>query len=633
MANSEKLQITELDFDGIKDNLKQFLRAQSEFKDYDFEGSGMSSLLDVLAYNTHYLGFNANMLANEMFLDSAALRSSISSHAKTLGYTPTSARAATAVVNVALNTSDTSATMPAGTVFNATINEDSYQFITIADVTKTLTGSTILFSDTDIYEGSWITTRYSVDSTNVEQRFVINDNRADTSTLRVKVQTSLSDSTTTTYTLATDIALLTSTSTVYFLQEVEAGKYEVYFGDGILSKAVTDGNIIILEYVVTNKTLGNGGSTFTNAATISGVSSVTVTTVSDSVGGAEPESPRSIKLNAPLDYASQGRCVTTEDYKTYVKQLFPNTQAVSVWGGESGSYTAADGVVDTAEYGKVFISVKSTTGRNLNEVQKETLVSDLAPYTVASITPVVVDPETLYLILVVNFKYDSSATTKTVESLETLIDTTISNYNESNLKTFVDVFRYSKMVYAVDNTDTSIVSNSINITMAKYFTPTTTGSYSYKLNFSNAFYNPHSGHNADGGGITASTGFYVSGNTNEMFFDDDGEENLRIYYLVAGVRTYYSSTAGTINYSEGSISISPIYINAVSNVDDASSTQIRLTVIPNSHDIVPVRNTILEIDTVNSTVSGAIDTIETSDASGTSTYVATSAYPSTPSSF
>ena len=629
MVNTTKLQVTEFDFDEVKANLKTFLKNQTEFTDYDFEGSGMSSLLDVLAYNTHYLGFNANMLANEMFLDSASLRSSITSHAKTLGYTPTSARAASATVNVILNTTDTTATMPAGTVFNATINEDSYQFVTISDVTKSNPGSVISFDDTVIYEGSWITSRYTVDVSNIEQRFLINDNRSDTSTLRVKVQTSASDSTTTTYTLATDISAISSTSTVYFLQEVEGGQFEIYFGDGILGKAVTDGNIIIIEYVVTNKTLGNGGTTFVNAETISTVSDVITTTVINSAGGAEPESLASIKLNAPLDYASQGRCVTTEDYKIYVKQLFPNTQAVAVWGGESGSYTAADGSIDTAEYGKVFISVKSTTGKNLTEVQKEQLVKDLGPYTVASITPVIVDPETLYVILNVDFKFDSNKTTKSKDELESLINTTLTNYSNNDLKSFVGVFRHSNLVYKIDNTDNSIVNNTTKITLAKFFTPDTTQSISYKINFNNALYNPHSEHMISEGGIIASTGFYVDGNANEMFFDDDGDGNLRVYYLTSGVRTYHNTTAGTIDYSIGSITIPALFINAVSNVDDTSSTKVRITSIPNSHDIVPVRNAILEIDMINTTITGLRDTIETSDASGTSSYAATAAYSST----
>jgi hypothetical protein len=228
-TNNKRLEVTEFDFDDVKDNLKTFLGAQTEFTDYDFEGSGMSALLDVLAYNTHYLGFNANMLANEMFLDSASLRSSIVSHAKTLGYVPTSARAAKATVDVTLNTNDTTATMSSGTVFNTTVNDVSYQFSTITDVTKSNTGNTIPFVGIDIYEGTFITTRYTVDSSDIDQRFVLTDNRADTSTLIVKVQTSSTDSSSNTFTEATDITQVAGGSNVYFLQEVEAGLFEMLF--------------------------------------------------------------------------------------------------------------------------------------------------------------------------------------------------------------------------------------------------------------------------------------------------------------------------------------------------------------------------------------------------------------------
>ena len=266
--NDRRLEVTEFDFDEVKTNLKTFLKAQNQFTDYDFEGSGMNILLDVLAYNTHYLGFNANMLANEMFLDSSSLRSSIVSHAKTLGYTPTSARASKAVVDVTLNTNSSSLTMPAGTVFNTAVDGVSYNFSTITDVTKSNTGNSIPFTNIDIYEGTFITTRYSVDSSDVDQRFLLTDNRADTTTLTVKVQTSSSDSTTTTYTKATDITQLTASSNVYFLQEVEAGVFEIYFGDGIIGSALSDGNIIILTYVVSNKSLANGAALFDNAATI-----------------------------------------------------------------------------------------------------------------------------------------------------------------------------------------------------------------------------------------------------------------------------------------------------------------------------------------------------------------------------
>jgi hypothetical protein len=632
-ATRKRLSVTEFDFDEVKDNLKVFMRNQTEFKDYDFEGSGLSALLDVLAYNTHYLGFNANMLANEMFLDSSQLRSSVVSHAKTLGYTTRSARAAQAVINVYLNTTDTSATMTAGTVFTASIGDTSYQFVTIQDTISTNIGSVIPFNNLSVYEGSFVSTRYTTDTQNVEQRFLINDARADTTTLTVKVQNSSTDSITATYTLATDIAALTSTSNVYFLQEVEDGKFEIYFGDDILGNAVVDGNIIILNYVVTNKGVANSASTFTNSAAIDGISSVNVSTVSASAGGSEPETIQSIKYNAPLDYASQGRCVTAEDYKTYVKQLFPNTQAVSVWGGENGSYNSSTGVSDIAEYGKVFISVKSTTGLNLNEVQKAQLVTDLASYTVASITPVVVDPETLNLILNVNFKYDSSATTRANESLVSLVNSTVTNYNTNYLKVFNSVFRHSQFTGLVDATDSAILSNITTVSLSSSYTPNTLGSYSFTVNLGNPLYNPHSGHNAASGGVIASTGFYVSGNINEMFFDDDGVGNLRIYYLVSGVRTYYLELAGTVDYLTGLISTYPVYITEVSNVDGSASTAIRLTGTPNSTDIVGKRNQILEIDILNTTVTGNQDTIAVSSSGGGSATYNTSSSYIAPSSY
>jgi len=633
MATTKRLTVTELDYDDVKSNLKTFMRNQNEFKDYDFEGSGLSALLDVLAYNTHYLAFNANMLANEMFLDSSQLRSSVVSHAKTLGYTTRSARAAQAVINVYLNTTDTSATMTAGTVFTASIGDTSYQFVTIQDTISTNIGSVISFNNLSVYEGSFVSTRYTTDTQNVEQRFLINDARADTTTLTVKVQNSSTDSITATYTLATDIAALTSTSNVYFLQEVEDGKFEIYFGDDILGNAVVDGNIIILNYVVTNKGVANSASTFTNSAAIAGISSVNVSTVSASAGGSEPETIQSIKYNAPLDYASQGRCVTAEDYKTYVKQLFPNTQAVSVWGGENGSYNSSTGVSDIAEYGKVFISVKSTTGLNLNEVQKAQLVTDLASYTVASITPVVVDPETLNLILNVNFKYDSSATTRANESLVSLVNSTVTNYNTNYLKVFNSVFRHSQFTGLVDATDSAILSNITTVSLSSSYTPNTLGSYSFTVNLGNPLYNPHSGHNAASGGVIASTGFYVSGNINEMFFDDDGVGNLRIYYLVSGVRTYYLELAGTVDYLTGLISTYPVYITEVSNVDGSASTAIRLTGTPNSTDIVGKRNQILEIDILNTTVTGNQDTIAVSSSGGGSATYNTSSSYIAPSSY
>ena len=627
-VNERRLNVTEFDFDDVKDNLKVFLKNQSEFKDYDFEGSGMSILLDVLAYNTHYLGFNANMLANEMFLDSASLRSSIVSHAKTLGYEVTSARAPNATINVSLTTSSSTKTMPAGTAFTSTIDDVSYQFVTIADITSTNNGGVVSFDSTKIYEGTYVTTKYLVDTSDIEQRYILGDSRADTTTLTVKVQNSASDSTTTTYTKVTDITQLSPTSTVYYLQEVDGGRFEIYFGDGIVSRSLSDGNIVILEYVVTNKTAANGASSFSAPSTIDGVSDIGIVTVTNASGGAEPESLNSIKLQAPLDFASQGRAVTADDYAVYAKKLFPNTQAVSVFGGEDGSFDPSTGVSSVPEYGKVFISIKSSTGLNLSDAQKSQLVSDFAKFKVASVTPVIVDPETTFIILNVTFNYDSTSTTKEKTELETLVNTTIQNYTDTDLEDFNRPFRYSKLTGLIDQTDTAILSNITTVTLARFVTPITTTSTAYTLNFNNAFFNPHSGHST----IIASTGFFIDNASTEYFFDDDGQGNLRIYSLVAGVRTYFNSQAGTVDYENGIIKINSILITSVSNVDGSASTQFRLTVLPDSNDVIPVRNQLLEIDTVNTSVVGTVDqtattgrgyTVTTTGGAGSTTGTAT----------
>ena len=634
-VNDKRLNVTEFDFDDVKDNLKIFLKQQTEFTDYDFEGSGMNVLLDILAYNTHYLGYNANMLANEMFLDSASLRGSVASHAKTLGYIPTSARAPKARVSVALNvvpSAQATATMPAGTAFSTTVDNVNYQFVTHTAYTKSNTGAGIPFNDISIYEGSYISSRFTVDTSNSDQRFLIQDTNTDTSTLTVKVQTSSSNTLQTTYTQATDITGVSSTSNVYFLQEVEGGKFEIYFGDGVIGRALSDGNIVILTYVVTNKADANGAAAFTSTGAIANITDVSVVVHSAATGGAEPESISSIKFNAPLDYAAQGRCVTTEDYKVVVKSLYNDTKSLQVWGGESGSYDTSLGVVETKEYGKVFISIKSTTGQNLTKVEKDEIVSALSKYKVAGITPVVVDPETTHIILNTTFKYDSSATTETNSGLKTLVTNTLTTYNTDNLSQFDGIFRHSKVIGLIDNTNPAILSNNTNVSLAKFLTPTLNKSTSYTITFNNAFYNPHSGHNSSAGGIVASTGFKIRGDSvNSMFFDDDGSGNLRMYYVVAGARVYSDSAIGTVDYTKGTIKTNGISITEVENVDGASSSKIRITVVPKSKDVVPVRNQLLEIDFVNTTVTGEVDTIAVSDASAGADYVPTSSYTSTSS--
>ena len=287
----------------------------------------------------------------------------------------------------------------------------------------------------------------------------------------------------------------------------------------------------------------------------------------------------------------------------------------------------------------MFISIKSTTGQNLTSVQKSNLVTAFAPFKVASVTPVIVDPETTFIILNVTFNYDSTATTYTKDELASLIATTISNFNSTDLQEFNSSFRHSKLTGLIDDTDTAILNNTTTVTMGKFFSPVASSS-SYTINFSNKFFNPHSGHNADAGGVIASTGFYLDNDTTtEYFFDDDGSGNLRIYSLSSlGVRTYLNSAAGTVDYANGTISTTALLISAVSDVDGTSSTQIRITAIPKSNDVIPVRNQILEIDLVNTTTGGTVDAQATTGvgytvtSSGTTSTTTVSTPSSTPSS-
>ena len=303
-----------------------------------------------------------------------------------------------------------------------------------------------------------------------------------------------------------------------------------------------------------------------------------------------------------------------------------------MFGGESGSFDSSLGVVSTAEYGKVFISIKSTTGLQLTSAEKLQLLADFAPYTVASTTPVIVDPLTTYLILNVTFKFNTSATTSTASELESLVSTNLQNYNTSDLEQFEGLFRHSKVLALIDNTDTAITSNTTNITMAHKFTPTTTAATSYTIGFNNAIYNPHSEHNKSAGGVIASTGFYISGDTTNIhYFDDDGDGNLRLYYISAGARVYADETAGTVTYSTGKIVTDSIYITSADEVDGSASTQIRITAVPDSKEIVPVRNQVLEIDFINTVITAQVDTIAVGDSGAGTTYTTTSSYSTTAS--
>jgi hypothetical protein len=614
-----KLDISQLDFDGIKDNLKTFLSQQDEFTDYDFEGSGMNVLLDVLAYNTHYLGYNANMLANEMFLDSADQRTSVVSLAKQVGYTPRSASSSVATIDVVVNNaSGASLTMSRGTKFSTTIDETNYSFVNNADVTISPQDGVYKFSNLDIYEGTYLNYKYTANTSDTDQRFIIPNDNVDTTTLTVKVQESSSDSTTNTYKLSTGVTGIDSTSKVYFLQEVESGRFEVYFGDGVIGQSIKDGNIVILDYITCNLDEPNGASAFTLSGTIGGFSDVTITTLNNAANGEDSETIKSIKYNAPRDYSAQDRAVTAEDYKVLVKSIYANAQSVQVYGGEDAAIP---------DYGKVYISIKAKSGSNLTEATKVSLVASLKSYAVASVIPVIIDPETTFITLTTTFKFDSNQTTKDISTLTTNVINAISSYNTDTLENFTGMFRYSAITKTIDESDTSILSNITKVKMYKLITPTLNNGSKYTLSFNNAFFNPHSGHNSAAGGVVSSTGFKISGDdTNEHFLDDDGAGNIRVYYLSGTTRIYTDSTYGTIDYTNGEIILTSANITSISNIDGAASTRVRVTVSPDSNDIVPVRNQVLSIDTANSTVSGSIDEIESGSSQAGTGYTTTSSY-------
>ena len=617
---SNKLEVSALDFDDIKSNLKSFLASQKEFQDYDFEGSGMAVLLDALAYNTHYLAFNSNMAVNEIFLESADVRKNIVALAKALGYTPTSAKSPLAELDVTVNnvtSGTTSITASKGTTFNTTVDGTTYTFLTNEDITITPSSGVYKFSNLKVYEGTNVSFSYTADSTDEDQRFILPSDNADTSTLKVTVQNSASDTTTETYTLATGITSLDSTSKVYFLQEGEDGRFEVYFGDGVLGKSVSDGNIITLEYIVTNKDESNGASTFTLADTIGGFSDVSISTSSNSQGGSEPQSKNSIRYNAPLQYSAQDRAVTTKDYESLVQTIYPNALSVSAYGGEDA---------ETPEYGKVFISIKAASGSTLTTATKNDIVTQLKKYNVASVTPVIVDPETTSLVLTTNAKYDENATTKTRDTIKTDITDALTVYNTNNLQKFDGIFRYSKVIKAIDDADNSILSNITTLKMRKNFTPTLGSATTYNIYFRNAFYNPHSGHDATAGGILISTGFKITGNTNEMFLNDDGEGNVRMYYLSGTTKVYQNNTQGTIDYANGTVTLTSLNIASISNIRGSTSSVIELTTTPKSNDVVPVRDQIIEIDVANSSVTVEADTFAGGTADAGTTYTTTSSY-------
>ena len=478
-ANSG-LQITNLDFGSIKSSLKTFLGQQDTLKDYNFDGSALSVLVDLLAYNTQYNAYYLNMVANEMFLDSSVQRNSVVSHAKLLNYTPRSAVASKASIKLQVNQVGTSTlTLPKFTPFiSEAIDGVNYTFITKDSKTVNVTANTAIFNNVDIIEGEPATASYVVNTTsNPKCLFTIADANIDTSTLVVSVQDSSTSLVYNTYTRATDYIALTPTSKVYFLQEGMNGNYEIYFGDGILGDALIDGNVVNISYVSTNGTSAFGANSFSIMSSVGGYSNTVITPITSAYAGADKESIASIKYTAPKAYAAQGRAVTKEDYIYLIQNNSTNLpiESVSVWGGEENTPPV---------YGQIFCAVKPSGGLTLTPSQKEKLVTEvIKPISVLTVVPTIVDPDFTFVNITTNVLYDPKKTTYTGGQIKQLVINSINSFASTNLNTFNSTFKKPALITQIQATDPSIVTNESTIRLQKKIYPKLNAKATYFLDF------------------------------------------------------------------------------------------------------------------------------------------------------
>ena len=591
--NDRKTEVNSLDFFGIKNNLKNYLSGLDQFTDFNFEGSGANILLDLLAYVTHYQGFYNNMVANEMFLDSAVKRTSVVSHAKALGYTPSSSSPSTATVDITINDTDSSITyLSKRTKFKATKDNITYTFTNpSSEEFEVLNSTQKIARNVTLVEGSWRLASFVVDSNVGNQRFIIPNKNVDMSRITVNVQKSTTDDSgwSDTWTEVTDVTELSSTSKVYFTQETEDGFYEIYFGDGILGKKLDDGNLIVVDFLITNgaasNEIGSQDSVSSRSFTSSNISNLSdIVVVTTSNGGSGKETLDSIRFNAPKAYQTQNRNVTANDYKSYISQNYGNASDVFVWGGEDN---------DPPEYGKVFVSVKPSNSSVLNNEEKISLQNLIKDQNMVSIIPDVVDPNYIYLNIKSKVKFNPDETTLSASDMKTQVLSSIVDYKLLSLEKFDRNFRHSKFTKSIDDTDDSILGNDTSIKIEKRLTPTIGEFKSYTLRFENPLYHPHDGHMPI---LSSSLFTYTKDNgvTVNAFLDDDGKGTVRIYELVGDTREYIKEDIGTIDYTKGIVSLKNFKPDSVEN------TIIRVFCEPQDNDVLSERNTILVIDTENS---------------------------------
>ena len=585
-------QLNNLDFNDIKTALKEYLSAQTEFTDYNFEGSALSQLLDVLAYNTYYTAFNTNMVVNELFLDSATLRDNVVSLAKQLGYSPKSIASPKAVLNFNVNftgSSPSSVTLKEGSGFISNYENTIYRFIARTDIRAEVVNGTASFTNVDLYEGSLISTRTTVNNTLKNQRYRIENASVDIDTLRVRVYQSQNSSVYSEYKLANNILDVGAEDKIFFVNEMEDEVYELFFGDGVLGKKLEDGEVVEISYVVTNGPTTNGARQFNfngvlydqNQTPLTIPFSVTgVTTVQAATGGAEIESISKIKFNAPKFFGTQNRAVTSTDYSAIVRNLYPAVADIIVFGGEDQEPPA---------YGKVFIAIKPTNAASLSSYTKSELSKELKKYTVASIKPEFIDASILYIEIDSSIYYDGAKTKMIPAEVGAKVASGVREYlEESSIEKFNGKFRYSKLVGVIDGSDRAVNSNSTTVTMRKDFYAQINSSSYYEICYQNAFYLDCNGP------VVSSTGMTVFEYPEFTTYLEDRDGKIVLYRIdsVTGEKILLNDSIGDVDYEKGEVKLYDFTILK----GTFSDNRIELRVKPRKNDIEVKREVYLDVD-------------------------------------
>jgi hypothetical protein len=587
-------QVANLDFEDIKVALKEYIRAQSDFTDYDFDGSVLSTLIDTLAYNTYYTAFNANLVVNELFIDSATLRDNVVAIAKQLGYRPKGITSPTAYVSFNITygspTTDTELLLKKGTGFISSYDNNIYQYITLEDVTGQVVNDVATFDNVEVREGTQILNTFTVNTSLKSQKFVLDNQNIDTNTIRVKVYPSggnFNES----YLVADNILNVDSTSKVFFIEEIEDDRYEILLGDGVLGKKVDNGSRVEVSYITTSGPESNGVRTFVFSGVIenqNGASpnsfSTIITNVVSSSGGEEKESIKNIKTNAPKMYGTQDRAVTAQDYSAIIRKVYPSVSDIIIFGGEDQ---------DPPEYGKVFIVLKPTDASFLSSLTKQEIISDLKKYMVASVRPVIVDPSILFVELTSKIFYNGESTDlKPPQIRDKVIGSVQSYLDVSDIEKFNGKFRFSKLVSVIDDADPAINSNLTEVTMRKDFYPSLNSTFYYEVCFQNAF-------DKDCEEPTlSSTGFRVTEYPTFDVYLEDRDSKIVLYRIdsVTGEKVVLDSNVGDIDYEKGELKMYALTIIKGSFFDNRISVRVK----PLLNDIKALREVYLDVDVANS---------------------------------